>query len=206
MTPKERLVKYLKYKGIGQNAFEKLCGISNGYISALKYQPSDRLLAKILLHTPDLNRVWLLTGEGDMLNEEKPEINQEGRGIPIYDETLSLGYVETAGEPITHPIGFLDLYAFRDCTCVCRATGHSMEPTISSGDLVVLQRITDLSVIINNEIYAIATSNGLQTIKRIRQEKDCFTLVADNPEYGMQELSPQHILQLYRVRGVLKTL
>ena len=35
-TAKERLILYLKEKGIGQNKFESIAGISNGYIHNLK--------------------------------------------------------------------------------------------------------------------------------------------------------------------------
>ena len=68
-TVKQRLIEYLKYKKIGRNRFETMAGISNGYITKLKYAPREEILEKILLNAPDLNRVWLLTGEGDMLNE-----------------------------------------------------------------------------------------------------------------------------------------
>lgn len=67
---RDRLVIYLKYKGIGQNSFESQAGISRGYISHLKYSPGAEQLMKILNAAPDLNRVWLLTGEGSMLRTE----------------------------------------------------------------------------------------------------------------------------------------
>ncbi len=66
-TVKQRLIEYLAYKKIGQNKFEKLAGISNGYIANIKSSPRDAQLTKILRAAPDLNRVWLLTGEGKML-------------------------------------------------------------------------------------------------------------------------------------------
>ena len=68
VTVKERLIQYLKKKGIGRNKFEKAAGISIGYISNLKSSPGADILVKILNAAPDLNRVWLLTGEGEMLN------------------------------------------------------------------------------------------------------------------------------------------
>jgi len=78
---KQRLIQYLKYKGIGQNKFEKIAGISNGYIANLKSSPGALHLTKIFLAAPELNRVWLLTGEGDMLNgsDVSPKVEQEAR-------------------------------------------------------------------------------------------------------------------------------
>ena len=70
LTVKQRLVRYLAEKGIGQNKFERLAGISNGYIYNLKSTPKEGQLTKILQAAPDLNRVWLLTGEGEMLNTD----------------------------------------------------------------------------------------------------------------------------------------
>lgn len=69
-TVKQRLIRYLKHKGIGRNKFEAAAGISAGYITNLKNAPGATILVKILNAAPDLNRQWLLTGEGEMLNTE----------------------------------------------------------------------------------------------------------------------------------------
>lgn len=68
-TVKERLVDYLIYKHIGQNRFEAIAGIGRGYISNLKKNPGAEVLTKIFAVAPDLNKEWLLSGEGKMLNE-----------------------------------------------------------------------------------------------------------------------------------------
>ena len=66
-TVKQRLIKYLKFKGIGQTKFEAMAGLSRGYISNLKKEPSTSKLLKILSNAPDLSREWLETGKGEML-------------------------------------------------------------------------------------------------------------------------------------------
>ncbi len=66
-TVKQRLIKYLEHKKIGRNKFETLAGISLGYITNLKNAPKEQQLVKILQAAPDLDRVWLLTGEGEMI-------------------------------------------------------------------------------------------------------------------------------------------
>jgi len=72
-TVKERLIFFLSYKKIGQNRFEKESGISNGYISHLKSSIGSDVLTKIINTYNDLNIVWLLTGNGEMLNVETKE-------------------------------------------------------------------------------------------------------------------------------------
>lgn len=69
-TVKQRLVEYLRYKGIGQNRFEKQAGLSIGYINKLRREPSPTKLRGIINNCPDLNEHWLLTGEGEMLNSD----------------------------------------------------------------------------------------------------------------------------------------
>ena len=74
-TVKDRLKDFIKYLGIGQSKFEKKCNLSNGYINNSKGNFGASKLEYILKLHPELNREWLLYGEGDML---KSSINQEG--------------------------------------------------------------------------------------------------------------------------------
>ena len=49
--------------------FERRIGVSNGYLYSLHECPSNDKLSKIFEAFPQLSRVWLLAGEGPMLNE-----------------------------------------------------------------------------------------------------------------------------------------
>ena len=66
-TVKQRLIFFYESKGMSKREFEKAVGLSNGYIDKLRISPSPEKLEMIYLTFPDLNRVWLLTGEGEML-------------------------------------------------------------------------------------------------------------------------------------------
>ena len=70
---KDRLIAFLKYLGIGQNKFAKNVGLSRGYVNNIKDNITIRTVDKILKAYPELNKSWLLTGEGEMLNENHPE-------------------------------------------------------------------------------------------------------------------------------------
>lgn len=67
MNAKDRLLIFLDHLNMGQNAFEKKVGIGNGYISHNKGSLGSDVVAKIYAAYPDLNLVWLLTGEGEMI-------------------------------------------------------------------------------------------------------------------------------------------
>ena len=108
---RDRLVIYLKYKGIGQNLFESQAGISRGYISHLKYSPGAEQLMKILNAAPDLNRVWLLTGEGSMLRTEDDKSNAS-EFVP--DRAVKVAVVSSYAQA-----GYLSGYADTDGTFFC---------------------------------------------------------------------------------------
>ena len=70
---KQRILAFIKEKSIGQKKFEETVGLSNGYVNNLKASPSSNVLQKIFSAYPDLNKSWLLTGEGSMLSASEPD-------------------------------------------------------------------------------------------------------------------------------------
>ncbi|MBP1639848.1 MAG: hypothetical protein H6Q17_1431 [Bacteroidetes bacterium] len=70
MTVKDRLIKYIRLKDIPTSQFERMCGMSNGYINSIRKTLGIEKLDNVLKTFPDLNREWLLTGEGSMLRKE----------------------------------------------------------------------------------------------------------------------------------------
>jgi transcriptional regulator with XRE-family HTH domain len=74
MTIKERLIIFIKSQKMGQAAFEKKIGLSNGYVNNIRKSIQPDKLQRIALIFPQLNAGWLMTGEGEMLkrNNERP--------------------------------------------------------------------------------------------------------------------------------------
>ena len=66
-TVKERLMEFIEYKNIKKRAFEEAVGLSNGYLNQLRNSPGVDKISAILETYPEINKVWLLTGEGEML-------------------------------------------------------------------------------------------------------------------------------------------
>ena len=94
MSIKNRTKKFIEYKGLTVSGFEELCDLSNGYISSMRKGYGREKLNNVLNTFPDLNRDWLLYGEGDMIKvpatmtvfNATPEERQDAEsGVDISD-------------------------------------------------------------------------------------------------------------------------
>ena len=73
MKPIERIAIFIHFKKISPHAFEQKIDLSNGYFSKqLKHLGSvgSDILIKIYHAYPELDILWILTGEGQMLKED----------------------------------------------------------------------------------------------------------------------------------------
>ncbi|MCD8286212.1 MAG: hypothetical protein LUD50_03180 [Clostridia bacterium] len=64
---KQRAYKFIEAKGLSVAEFERRCGLSNGYVKGMRKNFGDEKLVDVLRAFPELNRDWLLYGEGDMI-------------------------------------------------------------------------------------------------------------------------------------------
>ena len=76
-----RINEFISSKGLSVAEFERICGLSNGYVRKVKDSLGKRGLFDILRNFPELNKDWLLTGEGKMLNPSVVQKNQNGDNI-----------------------------------------------------------------------------------------------------------------------------
>jgi hypothetical protein len=84
MKPIERISIYIHFKKISPHAFEKKIELSNGYFSKqLKHLGSvgSDILIRIHETYTDLDILWVLTGEGQMLKEEMLQSQQIDNSI-----------------------------------------------------------------------------------------------------------------------------
>lgn len=72
---KSRLSAFIEYKGLTNAAFEKKCGLSNGYIRNFKGNLGVKKLEDILTSFPELSKDWLLFGTGYMLKTSEQSQN-----------------------------------------------------------------------------------------------------------------------------------
>lgn len=81
MTTKDRLITFLAYINISQGKFEKGVGLSTGFVNNVGDSIRKSSLDKISSVYPELNTAWLLTGVGNMINENKNSIGRDNYGV-----------------------------------------------------------------------------------------------------------------------------
>lgn len=88
MDIKERTYEFIRYKGLTVKKFEELCGLSNGYVSSMRKGYGTDKLNNVLKIFPELNREWLIYGEGEMITGNITQVNESGDNINGHSVTI----------------------------------------------------------------------------------------------------------------------
>ncbi len=221
---KERLLQYLEYKGISKNKFYIQTGVSNGTLD----KPSGLTLEtveKFYSIYPDINIVWLLTGQGEMLKSEPalPAIVSPPTAlqadlptasshttVPVVDIEAAAGFGAPNAEymdksqMIYLPKGILRGKAERLCI---KVVGDSMSPTLYNNSRVVVRRLheSEWEHVRSREIYVVTNREGSTFIKRIENklhQDGTLTLLSDNADqqlYKPISLPEEEIFAIWAV-------
>lgn len=207
-TTKDRIIRYIRERGLTTREFERRTNLSNGAVSKMGNNPRTSIVENILSEFPEINRKWLLTGEGEMYADKDllPEISYT-EGTPYYNEDFLLGFEEIGAPNSENPDFLIRMPGYEKATLWCNASGHSMEPEINNGDIIALQRIEDFSFLPFGDVYGFITTNGMRTIKRLGRstQEGFYRLIPTNKEYDEQEIPINKIALVYRVMGTMKS-
>ena len=215
----ERFDKYMKYKGLNDNKVTNSLGLSIGTLGKSRKENrdlSDRNIENILKFYTDLNRTWLLTGEGEMLANESttPKLlpkTSYTSGRPYYNVDFIGGFDLVLNDQTIVPEYNIDFAPYnQDGVVWCNITGNSMQPKISHGDIIAIKEVVGWQDYLSmGEIYAVVTANHLRTVKIIRQGKSEGTLrfiPINTAEFDEQEVPIKMITRVFEVLGCMKRL
>ena len=110
-----RLLQFLQAENITQSQFADILNVARGSVSHIlsgRNKPGYDFMESLLLHYPNLNLDWLLTGKGKMYKDgaEEPSLPQEAGFFELSEE------VETAPETreISHILVFYKDNTFQE--------------------------------------------------------------------------------------------
>lgn len=201
----ERFDKYMEAKGLNDNKVTNELSLSVGLLGKSRKENrdlSDKVIEQILNFYTDLNKVWLLTGEGEMLQSgaDSTETTDVANKIPLLPVSAQGGSLndfvvsvkESDCERIISPI--------KDAEYAMSVSGDSMSPEYPSGSQILIKRINEKAFIDWGRTYVLDTCNGT-VIKRLfpTESKDRVICKSINPEYPPFEVCLADVYGIYRV-------
>ena len=204
---KERLLKFLTYKRIGQFKFEQSIGMSRGWANKVGDYIRESNLQKIREVYPELNIIWLKTGLGNMLVDapsdgaqgSEDQAAQTVRLIPLAAQGGSLNdfvvsIKENECEKIISPI--------RGAEFAMAVSGDSMAPEFPNGSQILIKRINERAFIDWGKCYVLDTCNGTVIKILVPSEREgyikCLSINKD-PIYAPFEVAWEDIYGVFRV-------
>lgn len=208
---KERLIRYLAYKKMGQAKFEKSIGVSNGFVNNIRSSIQPERLQKIAQLYPELNIAWLMVGDlgGKMLKEEAPKPKpsapaREEHSLPL----IPFDAVAGPGDPVYEDERIEDYYTvseFKDSDFLIRVKGDSMTPRYTGGDLLACKKIpiTEVYFFQWNRCYVLLTRSQGAMVKRIQpsEKEGWIKCVSDNTKYAPFDVPMEDIVSVALVNG-----
>ena len=204
LTVKDRLVAFIKHKGLSQSRFEKSVGLSNGFVNNISKGIGADKLQRILCVYPDLNSDWLLNGVGDMAisKEQFFDKNNTRPRIP-YDAAAGTltETVEGVTEYQCEQVPIISVFPKYDFTI--RIFGRSMEPEYFAGDEVACLRVNEKRFLQWGRVHVLDTTQGV-VIKRIYDNGDCIVCKSFNPEFPDFSIPKEDIRSYNLVVGSIR--
>lgn len=133
-------------------------------------------------------------------------ITSKKKGVPYFNVDFSSGYDLFTNNQTTTPDFFIDYEPYNHADLWINNIGNSMSPKIDNGDIVALQKKSDINQMLYGEIYAIVFPE-IRTIKYIRKSKknDHILLVPhDLVNYDEQDMPKNLIKSFFLVLGSIK--
>ena len=207
-TVKDRLLEFLKEERISASEFSRKMGLSSAYLASMRKSMPEEKVERLTKLYPQINRDWLLYGEGDMYREEIKEKGLEPYKLHKHMVPLVPAHAN-AGSLDSYLQGVKDyecqrIYSPADGTDFSiQVRGDSMEPEIHDGTYLMLQRINEKAFIPWGSPMVVVTENGILVKMLFPSEKGEEYLLAKsyNPNYPPFDLPTESITGIYRILG-----
>lgn len=182
-----RIKELRALKGIKQTELAKVLSVSQAALSGYetgKYE-ADLATYKKIAEYFGVSVDYLLGGSEKASKRDAirvPVLGRVAAGIPIEAIEEIIDYEELDAEEYGHGEYF-----------GLKISGHSMEPKISDGDVVIVKRQPDVEP---GEIAVVLVNGDDATVKRIKKSPQGVTLLPSNPAYEPMYFTNEEIERL----------
>lgn len=196
----QRIEAVIKWANMTTNYFARYIGLARGENlyqikrgnNGISLDVAERIVAKF----PQVDKLWLLTGEGQMFADTR----LRGAQIPFYD--VDVEQQITGVERLTAD-SYLVAAPVGECDLAMVYAGRAMRPLVPPGTVVLLKAV-EREAIIPGEEYVVVCRK-IVTLRIVRTAaKGKYRLVAGNREdFDDIVVDADEIVAVYRVKGKL---
>lgn len=213
MKLSERIDKIVQHSGLSLPKYAESIGTKTpqairDLIKGNTKTLSEDMQNKILSYMPDLNPIWLLTGEGEMLKHS--ESSKQTLMIPLIHidsvgGVYSLNKLNSSEQYVEKMVPFPDA-RYGDVAIL--QSGNSMAPTIPAGAILQIRRVDNWREYFgygNDFVLWLSDDRRItkQILKYVPDPQNYVTCHSYNPEAADEELPKSMIVEVWKVINVL---
>lgn len=202
---KERLQHFLKEEGISSSEFARKMGLSSAYVASMRKSMPVEKVEKLTQVFPQINRDWLLYGDGEMyrdmgntnINPHRLDLHM----VPLIPTQAQAGSFEIYVKGVTEDECQRVYSPNKAAKLAIRVNGDSMEPRIHNGTILLIEKINDKAFIPWGSPLVLDTENGSIVKMLYPSEKGDEYLEARsyNPSYPPFQVPKESIFGIYRI-------
>lgn len=204
-----RIKQVREAKGMDRKVFYKDITPYIGNCIAIEHgkRKIGKRLSNEVIKQHHVNPEWLLTGEGEMFDEELSTMNDINRGVPFFNVNLSEISFESFSTLHEPPEYYVNYRPFNDCDAYLPIYGDSMYPKYASGEIIAIREIKNFEVIQWGEAYLLIAderANDISAVKLLFEHPNEKKIIlrSSNPNFkGDTVLSKEMIKRLFIVKG-----
>lgn len=205
-TVKERLQQFLKAEGISSSEFARKMGLSPAYVASMRKSMPNEKVEKLTQVFPQINRDWLIYGEGDMYRDDLSEKGLDPHRldrqmVPLVPTQAEAGSLSLYAEGVRREDCMMIYSPRRESELAIRVRGDSMEPNIHNGTFLFLSRINDKAFIPWGSPLVLDTDNG-SVVKMLfpsPKGEDYVEARSYNKDYPPFQIPMESIRGIYRI-------